>query len=75
MPVLQRRRVTPGFGQIHPCHLGAVREAGQRGGGEVPGGVLAGRRPVRQQAANVGQRVAQGGQLPVQDGDHLPGLV
>src|SRR5207244_5724231 len=67
--VVDVRQVPAGDGGVAGGDVLAARHAGARGRGPGQGGDLVARLgPVDEQHAHVGQRVAQGAQLPVEDG-------
>src|SRR5579883_3043971 len=69
------RDVEPGGPRVTVEELGPGAEAGQGGGGDADERRLVPRlRPVDEEQAEVGERVAQRADLPVEDGEHLAGV-
>ena len=69
--VRQGRDVEAGTGGVTLDHLGAPREHGRFGGGVgQPGELLAGVGPVADRPGEVGERITDRAQLPVEHGDH-----
>ena len=72
-PGLQCFRIAAGFLEMGLRQFLAGRESRQRGRGEGATDSVVLLNPVRQQASDVRERVAQGGEFPVEYSDDLSG--